>query len=81
MSEERHRTRWRIALLCIAGACFVLSAPCVFLGGLGLLGVVADVGVAENREFGWRFLRLALIPMGLGLIILLIALSLRRPKA
>lgn len=78
MTQSGHRKRWMIALWCVAAACFVLSAPCVLLGGLGFLGIVADVGPAESREIGWGFLRWAMVPLALGVIALLAALLLRR---
>jgi hypothetical protein len=80
MERMRSRYPWKIVLLCAAGACFLLAAPCVFLGVLGLLGVVADVSPAENRQFGMQFLRLATIPLGVGAVILLVALAIRRSK-
>jgi hypothetical protein len=56
----------------------LLSSPCIFFGVLGNLGVLADVSPAENRDFGMGFLRLALIPLGSGVVCLLVAALLRR---
>ncbi|MFG0305515.1 MAG: hypothetical protein ACF8Q5_04800 [Phycisphaerales bacterium JB040] len=64
-----------------AGVVFlVLSLACVFFGVLGLLGVVADVGPHENRVYGWRLLRYALIPLTLAGIAFAIALATRRSR-
>lgn len=67
-------------LLWIAAACFALSMPCVLLGVLGLLGIVADVSPDENRSIGLGFLRFALIPIGIGVAILAAALAGRRSR-
>lgn len=58
----------------------LLSMPCLLLGVLGLIGVVADVGVAENRSIGFGFLRLAIIPLSVGGVVLVIGLLARRGR-
>ena len=52
--------RFKSLLVIVGVTAVVLSSPFVGLGGLGLLGVVADVSPAENRQFGWMFLRMGL---------------------
>lgn len=78
MTGEPGRRRVSIVLLWAALVSLVVSLPCVFLGILGLVGIVADVSPAENRQFGWQFLRLALIPGVLGVVTLMVALLFRR---
>lgn len=57
-------------LVWIAFGCFVLASPCALMGVLGLLGIVADVSPAENREIGVGSLLIAAVPAGLGVVIL-----------
>jgi hypothetical protein len=61
-----------VVLIGIAAVLFVLSTPCVFGGVLGLQGALADVGPAENRQMGRQFLLYAAIPLGLGVLALLV---------
>lgn len=61
--------------------CFLASTPCMFFGLLGLLGVVADVGDAENRKIGLGFLGYSLIPLGIGVVALCVSLAIRKPDA
>jgi hypothetical protein len=81
MTQMRRCGPWPVALIWLSASCLVLSMPCVFFGVLGLLGVVADVSLDENRQFGRQFLRLAMFPMGLGAVGLVVALALRRSRA
>ena len=67
-------------LLWIALACFVLASPCVLMGVLGLLGIVADVSPAENREIGVGSLLISSIPAELGVVLLAVVWWRRRAK-
>jgi hypothetical protein len=67
-------------LIWTAVAFFVLAMPCAGLGVLGLLGIAADVSSAENRDIGFGFLKIALVPAGLGVATLLMLLAVRPPK-
>lgn len=72
--QPKNLSRWKAALICASIACFVLSAPCGLLGVLGLIGIAADVGVAENNEIGFLSLRVAMILMSVGVIALIAGL-------
>ena len=67
-----------VILFVVAGVLLLLALPCVGMGVLGLVGVLADVSPAENREFGWQFIALSAIPAGLGVLTLVLALLIRR---
>lgn len=62
----------------IGGVVLLAAMPCFFLGVLGLMGVVADVGPAENREIGWQFLGIGVIPLVIGAGLLIAARLVRR---
>ncbi len=64
-------------LLWISAGFLVLSMPCLLLGLLGFIGVVADAGPEENQSIGFGFLRIASIPLGMALLILIVALASR----
>ena len=80
MMKDGRESLWRKAPIWMAGACFLLSMPCVLLGVLGLLGVVADVSVAENRQIGLAFLGWAVLPLGSSVVLLVVALLVRRSR-
>lgn len=80
MTQDPPKSPWRTVLFWVAGVCFVLAAPCLFFGVLGLVGVAADVGPDENRRIGLTSLGYALIPLGVGGVILLVALMLGRKR-
>ncbi|MFG0285773.1 MAG: hypothetical protein ACF8R7_15260 [Phycisphaerales bacterium JB039] len=72
---------WSTALLVSGFTCLLLAAPCVFFGVLGLLGIVADVSLEENRRWGAQFLGVSLAPALLGAGLLLGARRLRSRPA
>lgn len=76
--------RWRnilgMVLLVIAGVLFALSVLCVFGGVLALLGVLADVGPEENQRIGRQAFVLALYPLGVGVLILVAGVLVRRAR-
>jgi len=71
---------WFWVLIWLSVGFFALSSPCLLFGVLGLLGIAADVGEAENLEIGRQSLLIALIPIGLGILTLIAAMFCRRPK-
>ena len=49
-------------LLVIVSIGFMVPAVLFFLGGLlGLSGILADVSISENRQFGLQFMGLSLL--------------------
>lgn len=80
MANERRGNLWLKVLVGVAIACFLLSTPCLFAGVLGFLGVFADVGPAENRQMGFQLLRIAAIPIGLGVVVSAIAIIVWRSR-
>ncbi len=80
MAKERRGNLRLKVLIGTALACFLLSTPCLFAGALGFLGVFADVGPAENRQMGFQSLRIAAIPVGLGVVVSAIALVVWRSR-
>ena len=80
MTNDRQGNLWGNVLIWIAVGSLMLSMPCVFGGLLGLLGILADVGPAENRQMGLQSLRLAVLPLGLSGVVLVIALVVRRSR-
>ena len=78
--NDKQRKLWGMVLLAIAAVFFLLSTPCLLGGVLGLLGVLADVGTAENRQMGHQILRMALYPLGLGLLVLVVGLLVLRSR-
>ena len=77
---QRRHDVLRIVLFSVSGLFLVASAPCAFLGAMGWLGVLADAGAAENRQWGVQFLYYAAVPFGLGVITLVAALLRRGRK-
>jgi hypothetical protein len=69
--------------LVLGGAigCILLASPCFGFGVLGLLGVLADVGSAENRAMGMQLLQMAAIPAGVGGVLMAVFFIQRRMKA
>lgn len=65
-------------LLAIAAFSFLLSALCLMGGVLGLLGVLGDVGPAENQQMGQQLFLYAVYPLGVGLLVLGVGLFVRR---
>lgn len=80
MTDHRRSHLWWIVLFWVAVGCFVLSMPCFLASLLGLLGVLADAGPADNRRMGLQLLRMAAIPLSVGLVVLLVALVVRRSR-
>ena len=78
--NDQQRKLWGKVLLAIAAVFFLLSTPCLLGGVLGLLGVLADVGTAENQQMGYQILRMALYPLGLGLLVLVVGLLVLRSR-
>jgi len=78
--QQPQPARWPKVLLWVSAGFFLLSMPCLFLGVLGLFGIVADVGPQENRDIGFGFLRVALVPLGIATLLLVVALTARRSK-
>lgn len=74
--------RWRnilgVVLFVIAGVFFALSVLCVLGGVLAMLGVLADVGPEENQKMGQEAFVLALYPLGVGVLILVAGVWVRR---
>lgn len=77
---SKRSNRWFWVLIWLSVGFFALSSPCLLFGLLGLLGIAADVGEAENMEIGRQSLLIALIPIGLGILTLIVAVFCRRPK-
>lgn len=82
MNHRQHHRLSKTLLLTAAG-CFLLSAPCLLGAVLAHLGVLADVGPAENQQMSRQALRLSVYPLGVGVLLLLAWLVVRRstPKA
>ena len=80
MNDQKRRL-WGKVLLAIAAVFFLLSTPCLLGGVLGLLGFLADVGTTENQQMGRQILRMALYPLGLGLLTLVVGLLVLRARA
>ncbi len=78
MTNNKQGGLWRNALLWVAAAFFLLSMPCIFFGLLGLVGALADVGPAENRQMGLQLFQMAAIPLGLSGLVLIAAIVVRR---
>lgn len=70
MPEPRRKKVIGYVLLGIAAAALMAATPCVGMGLLGLLGVLADVGEDENRRMGVQSLRIAMIPAGVSVVAL-----------
>ncbi len=79
--NDQQRRLWGKILLAIGAVFFLLSTPCLLGGMLGLLGVLADVGTVENQQMGQQLLRMALYPLGLGLLTLVVGLLVLRSRA
>lgn len=75
-------TRWNTVLvyvlLGIAAVALMAATPCIGMGVLGLVGVLADVSYGENRSMGLQSLRIAAIPLGICIVALVAALLVRR---
>jgi cytochrome c biogenesis protein CcdA len=78
--NDQQRKLWGKVLLAIGAVFFLLSTPCLLGGVLGLLGVLADAGPTENQQMGHQILRMALYPMGLGLLVLAAGLLVLRSR-
>lgn len=64
-------------MLGIAVVCMMVATPCIGMGVLGLLGVLADVGYVENRSMGLQSLRIAAIPFALSIVAVTVGLLVR----
>jgi cytochrome c biogenesis protein CcdA len=78
--NDQQRKLWGKVLLAIGAVFLLLSTPCLLGGALGLLGVLADAGPTENQPMGHQILRMALYPMGLGLLTLVAGLLVLRSR-
>jgi len=59
---------WRFILVALGVIALLISLPLLGFAALGCLGILADVGPAENREVGLRFLALGLPPLISGVV-------------
>jgi hypothetical protein len=71
MQHKRSRTVLKFLLIGTGIAGMLIAALFGLAGVLGLLGVLADVGPDENRQWGVQALRIASVPFGLGVIALI----------
>ncbi|MDX2147431.1 MAG: hypothetical protein SFZ23_07895 [Planctomycetota bacterium] len=78
--NDRHKKRAGQVLVAIAAGLFLLSTPCLFGGVLGVLGILADVGPKENQQIGHQAFRIAMYPLGIGMVMLLAGLLLLRSR-
>jgi hypothetical protein len=60
----------RICLCILGGLAILLAVPMLGLGVLGLLGIAADVGPAENRQIGFGFLTYGTACFFIGVLVL-----------
>jgi cytochrome c biogenesis protein CcdA len=81
--NDQQRTVWGKVLITTAAGCLLLSTPCLLGAVLAHLGVLADVGPTENQQMGQQILRMAVYPLGVGVLLLVAWLVVRRraPKA
>lgn len=70
----------KIILTTLGGLLILLSLPLLGFGLLGLVGILADVGPAENREFGFQFLTYGIPAFLVGVILLSSAFMIRVEK-
>jgi cytochrome c biogenesis protein CcdA len=78
--NDQKRKLWGKVLLAVAALFFLLSTPCLLGGMLGLVGILADVSTTENQQMGHQILRMALYPLGLGLLTLVVGLLVLRSR-
>lgn len=79
MNDQQSKLSGKV-LIAIAAGFFLLSTPCLFGGVLGLNGVLADVGPAENRQIGYQAFLIATVPLGIGLLVLVAGLFFLRSR-
>lgn len=70
MPDSRRKRVCGYVLLGIAVVALLAAMPCIGMGLLGLLGVLADVGQDENRRIGVQSLRISMIPTGISIVAL-----------
>lgn len=71
-------------LLALGAVGILLSVPLLGFSALGFLGILADVGPAENQEMGIQSLLLGLLPLIGGLLMCVagfVMFVLTRPRA
>lgn len=78
--NDRTRKLGGTVLIALAAILFVVSAPCLLGGVLGLAGVLADVSYPENYQMGRQALGIAAYPLGGGLLALLAGILVRRSR-
>lgn len=78
--NDRKRQVGGMVLIVTAAVLLVLSTPCLFGGVLGLLGALADVSAAENRQMGRQFLLYAAVPLAGGVLALVVGLHALRSR-
>ncbi len=62
-----------LILLILGAAVTLLSLPLLGFAVLGFIGILADVGPAENRQIGFGFLKLGLPVLAVGLTLCIAA--------
>ena len=81
MSQPGRITIWKLIIMIAGIACLVIACPFLMLGMLGLVGVLADTSLAENRTFGIQFLLIGAVPGIAGtILVILTILGARRPS-
>lgn len=64
----------RFMLLALGVIGILISVPLLGFAALGFLGVLADVGPAENRQMGVQLLTLGLPPLICGVVLCVLGL-------
>lgn len=59
----------RFVVLTFGAIGILISVPLMGFAVLGFLGILADVGLAENRAFGWEALNMGLPPLIVGALL------------
>ena len=69
----------KIIFLSLATGSSLLAVICIAFGILGLIGILADVSPAENKEFGIQFLSYSIPFIATSLISALLAFKFFKP--